>query len=106
RKVVCNGLPKRPVLKIYAGVMRVSVVVKDIADGDAPDRHRDAIDVTLAGELIGSVLDGLLLATETKGLTEKVALRAKLWEVTACLLRFAIGETSKTQRASKSKALI
>jgi len=39
-KIVSCGFPKRPVLKIRAGVMRVSIVVEDIADSDAPDRHR------------------------------------------------------------------
>src|SRR6185312_13634640 len=85
--------------------MGVSVVVEEISDRKAADDERDAIDVPLAGQLVGSVGDILLLAAETPGLLEIIALRTDFREGRAGLLRLAIGKTGKAERAVQAKPL-
>ena len=86
--------------------MRPSVVVEDISDGDAPCRHRDAIDVALAGQLILSILDSFLLAAETKSLAEEIALRAEFGKVVTGLLRLAIGKARQPEGVPEPKTLL
>ena len=85
--------------------MRIGIGVEDIADGEAADGERDAVDVALAGELVGGVLDVFLLAAETEGLAEEVTLRAEFRIGRAGLLRFAIGESGEPERAVDAEPL-
>ena len=50
--------------------MTVAVVVHQIAGGEFSQRERDAVDVALAGDLVGTILDFLLLAAETDRLPQ------------------------------------
>ena len=85
--------------------MRIGVVIEEVADREAADNKRDAIDVALTCELVRTVGDVFLLAAEPEGLLEVVALRTDLRERCAGLLRFAIGETGKAERAVQAKPL-
>ena len=75
--------------------MRIGIGVENVADGNAADRHRDAVDVALAGQLMGGILDVLLLAAETECLAQEVTLRPKSGEQCPGLLRLAIGEAGE-----------
>ena len=55
--------------------------------------------------MVGPVRDVFLFAAETEGLAEEIALRAKFRIFRAALLRFAIGESRKTERAADAEAL-
>src|SRR5437588_6533659 len=85
--------------------MRVRIVVEEIADRKTPDDQRDAIDVPLAGQLVGPVGDVFLLAAETEGLLEIIALRADFRIFGAGLLRFSVRKAREAQRAVETKAL-
>ena len=85
--------------------MRVGVAVEEVADREAADDQRDAVDVALARQLIGGVGDVFLFAAETEGLLEIIALRAEFRERRAGLLRLAVGKAGKAQRAVEAEAL-
>ena len=104
-EVVGGRRPHRPVHEIGARILGVGIAVEEIADREAADDQRDAVDVALARQLVGGVSDVFLFAAESEGLLEIIALRPEFRECRARLLRFAIGETRKAQRSVQAEAL-
>jgi hypothetical protein len=99
REVISRRGPQRPIGEIGARIVRIGISVEDIADREAASGDGDAVDVALAAELIGGVLDGFLLAAEPEGLAEEVTLRAEPGVGRAALLGLAIGKSGQPQRA-------
>src|SRR6185437_12120220 len=104
-EVVGSRLPHRPVHEIGARIVGIGVVVEEVADRKAAHDERDAVDVTLACELVGTIGDILLLTAEPKGLLEVVALRPDPRERRAGLLGFAIRKSGNPKRAVEAEAL-
>src|SRR6201999_2209403 len=102
--IIRSRRPYRPVHEIGARIVRIAVVVEEIADGKAADDERDPVDVTLARELIGSVLNLFLLATETESLFQIIALGAISRLGGARLLRLAVGKAGDAQRAADAES--
>src|SRR5262249_34765120 len=71
----------------------------------AADGQCDPVDITLATELIGAVLDILLLAPEAEGLPEEIALSAKPRIGRTALLRLAVGEAGQSQSGVQAETL-
>src|ERR1700737_2358261 len=86
--------------------MRIGIIVKEIAHRKAAKDEGDAIDVTLARELIGSVGDILLLAAKPPSLLNEVALRTRLSERRAGLLRLAVRKAGSPGRAVQAIPLV
>src|SRR5207302_5743626 len=62
---------QRPVEEPNARVMAIAVVVENVLARELADRHREALDVAHAGNLIGRVLDLLLFAAEPARLPQE-----------------------------------
>src|SRR5215207_7507277 len=103
-KIVGSGGPERPVVEGGAWVVRVGVVVEDVADGELADRERDPVDVARAGHLVRPVLDLLLLSAESDGLAEEVPLRSVEGINRAGLLRLAVDVAAETQGVAEPEA--
>src|SRR3984893_17009824 len=105
REVIGAGRPDRPVHEIRARILGVRIAVEKVADGETPDRPRDAVDVALPSELKRAVRNLFLLAAEAECLAEEIALRAELRKLRATLLRFTIRKASQPERSVQAESL-
>src|SRR5215207_4941408 len=105
RKIVGPGGPERPVVEGGAWVVRVGVVVEDVADGEFAGCKRDPVDVARAGHLVRPVLDLLLLSAESDGLAEEVPLRSVEGINRTRFLRFAVHIAAEPERVAEPEAL-
>ena len=104
-EVVGRRTPHRPVHEVGARVVRIGIVVEEVAHRKAADNDGHAIDVAFAGKLVRAVGDIFLFAAETEGLLEEVALRADSRKRRARLLRLAVRKAGDAERAVDPEAL-
>src|SRR5262249_14239075 len=95
---------ERPRQKLRPRVVTKAVVVREIGAGELAHVERDAIHVSLAGDLIGSILDVLLLAAEATRLPDVQAgdVGSRVGDADARDL--AIGKAGDAARIAEARA--
>ena len=99
------GIDDRPVQKIGARIVRVSVGVEDVG-AEFSDREDQPIGRRAACKLVDSRIHFLRLTAEVDRLSDEGTLHAGVGIVRACLVRFTAGKTGNAERPAQSKTLV
>lgn len=99
-------LNNRPIEEIVTRIVRIDILVEDVATGEFANRNDNPICRARPRELVQVRVEALRLATEVDCLSDEKAVQAEVRRLRADFVRLAAEESRDADRVRQAEALI